>query len=474
MFLDPPFGRSVGSAIAAFDLPSLALARITTIPFRPAGVLGIGAVYEDGFIYAYSSQRRTCAFCFAGSLYVARVRETQLQVPGAWRYRAGSSWVADPNAARPVLKDAVSNADVRRYGNGYLLVTKPLSIIGPDVHAWWSPNPVGPWRDLGSLFTVPTPPPSYVPGYTYKQAYTYAPTLLTGVRLADGGYLASYNVNSLDPTDGQRDGRMGGPRFLSVHLAPPPVGAPRPTTPTAPSPWASTLGVDRGGRVYTANGGVGTTVARTLHAVAVARTPTGRGGWVATSGGGVIAFGDAPYYGSMSGTHLNRPIVGMAATPTGRGYWLVASDGGIFSFGDAHFYGSTGAIRLNRPILAMAASPTGHGYWFVASDGGVFNFGDAPFLGSTGGAPPPTPVTGMAATPNGRGYWLATRGCRVFAFGDAAFAGTIPPPVPAPCVGIVTAPGGYRLVDSHGNVFLRGTTHGRTHISSPDSLVAAG
>jgi hypothetical protein len=474
VMLEPPFGRSVGSAVAVFDLPSLALARITTIPFRPGRVLGIGAVYEAGYIYAYSSQRPSCAFCFAANLYVARVRESQIHLQGAWRYRAGSSWVTDPGAARPVLREAVSNADVRRYGNGYLLVTKPLSIIGPDVHARWSPNPVGPWQDLGTLFTVPEPPPSHVPGFTYKQAYTYAPTVLTGTRLADGSFLGSYNVNSLDPNDGVRDGRMGGPRFLSVHLPPPPAGAPRPTDTPGPSPWASTLGVDTFGRVYTANGGVGTTDPRTVRAVAVARTPTGRGGWVATAGGGVIRFGDAHYYGSMSGTHLNRPIVGMAATPTGKGYWLVATDGGIFSFGDARFFGSTGAIHLNQPIFAMTASPTGNGYWFVASDGGVFTFGDAQFLGSTGGAPPGTPVTGMASTPNGRGYWLSTRGGHVYAFGNATSPGNIASPVKAPFVGIVAAPGGYRLVDSRGNVVRRGVTNGRAHISAGAPLVAAG
>jgi ribosomal protein L24E len=164
----------------------------------------------------------------------------------------------------------------------------------------------------------------------------------------------------------------------------------------------------------------------------------------------------------------------MAATPSGKGYWLVARDGGIFSFGDAAFAGSTGAIRLNKPIFAMTASPTGRGYWFVASDGGVFTFGDAQFLGSTGGAPPGTPVTGMASTPNGRGYWLSTRGGHVYAFGNATLAGNIASPVNAPFVGIVAAPGGYRLVDSRGNVALRGVTDGRAHISAGAPLVAAG
>jgi ribosomal protein L24E len=72
----------------------------------------------------------------------------------------------------------------------------------------------------------------------------------------------------------------------------------------------------------------------------------------------------------------------MAATPTGKGYWFVAADGGVFTFGDAPFYGSMGGKPLNKPIVGMAATPTGKGYWFVAADGGVFTFGDAPFYGS--------------------------------------------------------------------------------------------
>ena len=37
-----------------------------------------------------------------------------------------------------------------------------------------------------------------------------------------------------------------------------------------------------------------------------------------------FTFGDAQFYGSMGGQHLNQPIVGMAATPSGLGYWCVA------------------------------------------------------------------------------------------------------------------------------------------------------
>ena len=87
------------------------------------------------------------------------------------------------------------------------------------------------------------------------------------------------------------------------------------------------------------------------------------------SDGGIFSFGDAAFYGSMGGTPLNQPIVGIASDAATGGYWEVASDGGIFSY-NAPFFGSTGSIKLNKPIVGMEASPSGQGYRFVASDGG--------------------------------------------------------------------------------------------------------
>ena len=71
----------------------------------------------------------------------------------------------------------------------------------------------------------------------------------------------------------------------------------------------------------------------------------------------------------------------MASTTDGR-YWLaVAADGGIFAFGDAAFQGSMGGQALNAPVVGMTADDSTGGYWLVASDGGIFSFG-APFLGA--------------------------------------------------------------------------------------------
>ena len=151
--------------------------------------------------------------------------------------------------------------------------------------------------------------------------------------------------------------------------------------------------------------------------------PTPIGYRFVSSDGGIFSF-NAPFFGSMGGKRLNKPIVGMASTPNGGGYWFVASDGGIFSFGNAKFYGSMGSRRLNAPIVGMAADPATGGYWFVASDGGIFSF-NAPFYGSMGGKRLNAPIVGMASIPDGKGYWFVASDGGIFGFGNAKFFGSM-------------------------------------------------
>ncbi|MHB8317653.1 MAG: SpoIID/LytB domain-containing protein [Acidimicrobiales bacterium] len=183
------------------------------------------------------------------------------------------------------------------------------------------------------------------------------------------------------------------------------------------------------------------------------------GYWLAGQHGGVFAFGNAQFYGSMGGRPLNKPIVGIAATPNGGGYFEVASDGGVFAFGNAQFYGSMGGRPLNKPIVGIAATPNGGGYWEVASDGGVFSFGNAQFYGSMGGRPLNKPIVGIAATPNGGGYFEVASDGGVFAFGNAQFYGSMGGvALLRPVVGIAPTPngGGYFEVASDGGVFTFG------------------
>ena len=150
----------------------------------------------------------------------------------------------------------------------------------------------------------------------------------------------------------------------------------------------------------------------------------------------------------------NKPIVGIAATPDGDGYWEVAADGGVFTYGDAHFYGSTGGIHLQSPVVGIVPTPDGDGYWLVAADGGVFTYGDAQFYGSASADSPGSPIVGLAPTPDGLGYWLATAGGQVYAFGDAKYAGNAI--TGSPVVGISRANSGYQLANANGSIFTFG------------------
>ena len=194
--------------------------------------------------------------------------------------------------------------------------------------------------------------------------------------------------------------------------------------------------------------------------VGIAQTGDDGGYWLAASDGGIFNFGDAGFFGSAGGIKLNKPVVGIAPTIDGGGYWMVATDGGIFTYGDAQFYGSTGSIHLNQPIVGMAATPDGGGYWLVASDGGIFAYGDAQFYGSTGSIHLNKPIVGMAPTPDGGGYWLVASDGGIFAYGDAQFYGSTGSiNLAQPIVGMAAMPdgGGYWFTAADGGLFNYGS-----------------
>ncbi|HVM40823.1 MAG TPA: N-acetylmuramoyl-L-alanine amidase, partial [Acidimicrobiia bacterium] len=68
------------------------------------------------------------------------------------------------------------------------------------------------------------------------------------------------------------------------------------------------------------------------------------------------------------------------------GYWVLDQEGGVFAYGDAHFRGSLPALRAAGTSAgrgaAIAAGIRRDGYLVLDRDGGVFAFGKAKYHGS--------------------------------------------------------------------------------------------
>ena len=158
----------------------------------------------------------------------------------------------------------------------------------------------------------------------------------------------------------------------------------------------------------------------------------GLGYYVAVEDGGVYTFGSARFFGSVSESDLNQPIVDMAMRPGGDGYWTLAADGGVFAFGAAPFYGSGAEVSLASPAVSIAATPSGRGYWVATGAGDVLTFGDAIDFGSLADLGVPGPVIGMCSSRQVFGYWMASETGVVRAFGDTYFLGCLPPAMLAP------------------------------------------
>ena len=111
------------------------------------------------------------------------------------------------------------------------------------------------------------------------------------------------------------------------------------------------------------------------------------------SDGGIFAFGDAAFHGSMGATASTPPCSRWCPTPTGwaTGWWPPTAG----SSPSTPPSGARWETTLNKPVTGMVAF--GNGYLMVAEDGGIFNFSDRDFHGSLGNRPPNHPVTAITA-----------------------------------------------------------------------------
>ena len=144
----------------------------------------------------------------------------------------------------------------------------------------------------------------------------------------------------------------------------------------------------------------------TASAIPAPSTTANQGYRLVGADGSVWAFGGAHYDGEVGGT-LIWPVG--AAAPNGKGYWLVTENGGVLAFGDTLNYGTAKTNTLMDPVtglwnwvVGIVSTPDGRGYWLADAAGHVFAFGDAHNYGSlpNGHLPypldeAPGPVTGI-------------------------------------------------------------------------------
>ena len=262
--------------------------------------------------------------------------------------------------------------------------------------------------------------------------------------------------------------QYGAGDVVPLDYAPPP---PPPPTP----PLVTTAGQSKGYWMVGSDGGVfafgnapylGSLPGLGVHLNdirAVVPTADGKGYWMIGADGGVFAFGDAPYVGSLPGIHVHvSNIVAVVPTADGKGYWMIGSDGGVFAFGDAPYLGSLPGLGVHlNDIRAVVPTADGKGYWMIGADGGVFAFGDAPYVGSLPGIHVHVDnIVGVVPDSDGKGYWMIGSDGGVFAFGDAPYLGSLPGlgvHVNDIRAVVPTADGkGYWMIGADGGVFAFG------------------
>jgi lipoprotein-anchoring transpeptidase ErfK/SrfK len=81
----------------------------------------------------------------------------------------------------------------------------------------------------------------------------------------------------------------------------------------------------------------------------------------------VYAFGSASFVGSIADVRPAHPVTAVARTPTGRGLWLATADGTVFALGDAPAHGS-GPAPAGTTVADLAALADGSGYWVAVTE----------------------------------------------------------------------------------------------------------
>ena len=195
--------------LARFDLRTLAVRDVTPLPSAVPNVQSASWLTRLG---GYTLIYRVEDTGPDKYLHLARVRGADLR--GRWEYRTATGWSRDETASARLLRGVSNEYSVTRVAGRWLLVTQDTTeLLGPHLVGYWADSPLGPFGGKTPIWTAPE---AGADG-SYRNANVYAynphahPELAAG-----GGFVVSYNVNSLDTDDVYEDVTIYRPRFLIV------------------------------------------------------------------------------------------------------------------------------------------------------------------------------------------------------------------------------------------------------------------
>jgi hypothetical protein len=204
------------------------------------------------------------------------------------------------------------------------------------------------FRDQGRLFTTPVPGDVFNVWFPLKNRYAHCGF----VEKVDGDYIVTVEGNT--NVAGSRTGGgvfrlrrlwrgtkmvFGRPNYTGT-----PIFVPVPPPP-GPFPFEEVH--------------VAVTIPRSQGGYAVLKS----------ADGGVFAYDNAPFFGSLPGIVPGGvKVVDLAWTPTGLGYWILGADGAIFAFGDAVYKGALNNVDFDGDRLPIGIVAKDAGYIIVTLD----------------------------------------------------------------------------------------------------------
>ncbi|MGV9764094.1 fibronectin type III domain-containing protein [Micromonospora tulbaghiae] len=205
--------------IATFTLPALTLESLTKLPALSRRIGWGTAMVDggDGYTYIYGTE----TVAKTNYLHVARAPSGQVlgaaSAPtAAWRFFTGSAdpaaqWSADEGESDRTMTGVGTGFSVKRINGQFVLASFDLSQPFTNrLMGFFADRASGPFTHPTLLYKAPVPSGS---------AYVYN-ARLHPEQNGSGGFVVSYNVNSLDPEDLYRNVDLYRPKFVNVSLHP--------------------------------------------------------------------------------------------------------------------------------------------------------------------------------------------------------------------------------------------------------------